>query len=140
MTPLADAARAYLGVPFRHRGRGRTLDCAGLVVRACADVGYPMQDQKHYGREPVNDGLVEAAIRAFGEPVHVSPVRLPDLRPDDILLIRYDIHPHHAMIVGEAPYGGLTVIHADGHNGKVIEHRIDEKLAADITHVFRRPG
>jgi cell wall-associated NlpC family hydrolase len=134
---IADAARKYLGTPFRHRGRGRYLDCAGLVVKVSNDLGIPIQDQKHYGREPFRDGLVEAAERAFGQAILTAPVRLSQVEEDDVLLIRYAVNPHHAMIVGRSPQGWLTVIHADGHYGKVIEHRLGEELAANITHVFR---
>ena len=137
---LSDAARKYLGTPFRHRGRGRYLDCAGLVVRVSEDMGLPIIDQKQYGREPFRDGLVEAGVRTFGEPVHVAPVAIGDIQEDDVILIRYAVNPHHVMIVGRSPLGWLTVIHADGHYGKVIEHRLDEALAKDITHVFRRPA
>lgn len=136
---IAEAARKYLGTPFRHRGRGRHLDCAGLIVKVSEDIGLPIPDQKRYGREPFKDGLVEAGVRAFGDPAHVGPCPLSSLKEDDVILIRYAVNPHHVMIVGRSPMGWLTVIHADGHYGKVIEHRLDESIAKDITHVFRRP-
>lgn len=140
MTDLVDAARRYMGVKFRHRGRSKySLDCAGLPLRAYADCGVDLPDLKHYGREPVNDGLLAAVTRALGEPVHVAPVTLAQVQDGDVILIRYALYPHHILIVGTTPYGAPSVIHTDGHYGKVIEHRLDEKLAADITHVFRRP-
>lgn len=141
MSALADAARRYMGVKFRHRGRSKySLDCAGLPLRAYADLGVVLPDLKVYGREPMADGALAAAMtRALGDPVHVAPVRLADVQDGDVILIRYELYPHHIMVVGTTPYGAPSVIHTDGHYGKVIEHRLDEKLAADITHVFRRP-
>ena len=142
--PLVAAARSYLGVKFRHRGRSRySLDCAGLGVLAYRDCGVDLPDVKLYGRVPSEDKqeLPLRIAESLGvEPALTEPVRLSDLQVGDVLLIRYDLYPHHVMIVGDAPYvGALTVIHADGHHGEVIEHRLDEKIAGRATHVFRRP-
>lgn len=133
MSKLYDSARKYLGVRWRHRGRSRySIDCAGLVVLAYRDLGVKITDYSNYGREPHNDGLIDAIKVSFGEPV------LGPIRSDDILVIRYDIYPHHVLIAGERKGGGFNVIHADGHYGKVIEHRLDEKMMNQITHIFRK--
>lgn len=140
--PLVLAARARMGVPFRHRGRSdRFVDCAGLIKLVYADCGIDIRDQRHYGREPVKDGLVQAGIDAFGPPIATGPVPLAFLKVGDVLITRYEMHPHHVMLVADYPGPGnhLSVIHADGHYSKVIETRLDEKQARKITHVFRRP-
>jgi cell wall-associated NlpC family hydrolase len=141
MTALVAAARAYLHVPFRHRGRSRRgLDCAGLLVLACRDIGKPIPDQRHYGREPFNDGLVEAGTRAFGQPIAVGQVPAEFLRAGDVLLLRFDINPHHVAIVADHPLGGLSIIHANAdatQRGLVVEQRLDALWLSRITHVFR---
>lgn len=143
MSALVEAAREYLDVKFRHRGRtSYSLDCAGLPLRAYADLGVVLPDVKIYGRDPSADdqSLPDRVAAALGEPVKLAPVHLSDLEPGDVVIRRYDIYPHHIMIVGNAPYAyALTVIHACGLEGKVVEHRLDERLASSITHVFRRP-
>ena len=143
MSALVEAARKYKGVKFRHRGRTPySLDCAGLPWLAYADLGVVLPDVKIYGRDPSADdqSLPDRVAETLGEPVKVAPVTLSDLRPGDVVIRKYEIYPHHIMVVGNAPYGNeLTVIHACGLEGKVVEHRLDDRLASKITHVFRRP-
>lgn len=139
---FVEAARSYKGVRWRHRGRSKwSLDCAGLVIRSYADCGVKLPDRELYGREPHNDGLIESITEALGAPVKTGLVAMADLRIGDVIVIRYDIYPHHVMIVSDCSYAahGLNVIHADGHNGRVVEHRMDDRLAGQVTHVFRRP-
>lgn len=152
MSRLADAARAYIGTRFKHRGRDkRGIDCAGLGVAAFRDCGVELTDYLLYGREPHRDGLTERMTATLGEPVHVAPVRMSDLRDGDVIVMRYEIEPHHVAIVGERDYAGqrvLTMIHADGWGpqvpgarraGSVHEHRLHPSYVEQITHVYRRP-
>lgn len=128
------------------------MDCPGPVKAAYWDAyGIDLPDFRLYGREPFRDGLVKYAIAALGEPVLVAPVRMSDLRVDDVILLRFDVNPHHVAIVADHDYGGtraLTMIHADGWApaakgkrtaGKVHEHRMTADFVERITHVFRRP-
>lgn len=143
MSALVEACRRYKGVKFRHRGRtAYSLDCAGLPWRAYADLGVALPDVKIYGRDPSADeqSLPERVAEALGAPVRVAPVSLSDLKVGDVVIRKYEIYPHHIMVIGNAPYAGaLTAIHACGLEGKVVEHRLDERHVAAITHVFRRP-
>lgn len=143
MSALVESARKYKGVKFRHRGRtGYSLDCAGLPWLAYSDLGAVLPDVKIYGRDPSADeqSLPDRVAEALGEPVAVAPVTLADLQVGDVVIRKYELYPHHIMIVGNAPYAGsLTVVHACGLEGKVVEHRLDDQLASKITHVFRRP-
>lgn len=140
MSALVESARKYLGVKFRHRGRSpRGLDCAGLPWLAYKDCGVDLPDFRLYGPEPHNDGLIRHITAALGDPVCVAPVRPADLQAGDIAVIRFEIEPHHVTIVTDYPLGGFAVLHADGHYGKVIEHRLSTDMIDRITHVFRRP-
>lgn len=138
MTRLVDAARGYLDVRWRHRGRSRFgLDCAGLVVVAYRDCGIDLPDYKLYGRHPFQDGLLKHARAALG-------LELPagaELRHGDVLLLRFDREPHHMAIVAGVEYAGqpaLNIVHSDGHVGRVIEQRLTPDMKARITHLFRR--
>lgn len=64
------AARSYLGTPWRHQGRSRRgIDCGGLVALAMRDIGHPGQDIAGYGRVAYH-GSLEACLRDnFGEPL-----------------------------------------------------------------------
>lgn len=132
MTPLVLAARRYLGVRFVHRGRRPDkLDCAGLILLAYADCGVVLDAPTDYGREP-QLGRFQAAIAAgLGDPV-------AGLRVGDVVTLRTKHHPHHLAIVGNHP-DGLSLIHASGEHGRVVEHRLDPTYRARITHVYRRP-
>lgn len=141
MGRLTDAARGYLGVKWRHRGRSKHgLDCAGLGLLAYRDCGVELPDFTLYGREPHNDGLVRHLTAALGEPVRLGPGS-DGIRDGDILVMRFVKEPHHVAIAADGCYGGIlaiNIIHADGHTGRVVEVRLDESMAARITHVFRR--
>ena len=140
MSELVTAARQYLGVRFRHRGRTEQgLDCAGLVWKAYDDLGVPLPDFRLYGPEPHEDGLVAYTTAALGEPFAVAPVRSEQLAAGDVLVVRFDTEPHHIALVSDYPTGGLAMLHADGHAGKVIEHRLSDKYLERITHVYRKP-
>jgi hypothetical protein len=134
MSALADSARQFIGKPFRHRGRGpRYFDCAGLVLAAYKRLGVTLPDFLLYGREPHMDGLVSHVQAALGAPVS-SP------QDGDVVLIRYNKEPHHVCVIGTKAYGGtqsLTMIHADGAVGRVLEQRLTPDVK--IAHVFRRP-
>jgi len=136
MGKLVDAARGYLGVKWRHRGRSRNgLDCAGLGVLAYRDCGVELPDYVLYGREPYNDGLIRYLVAALGDPVDEP------LQDGDVIVLRFDREPHHVAIVAEVLYGdanALNIIHAEGHAGRVLEQRMDDAVARRITHIFRR--
>lgn len=133
MTPLVLAARRYLGVRFVHRGRRPDkLDCVGLVLRAYADCGVVLNAPADYGREPQLTRF-QAAIEA-GLGAAVS-----GLQVGDVVTLRTKGHPHHLAIVGDYPGDLLSLIHASGEHGRVVEHRLDAVYRARITHVYRRP-
>lgn len=132
------AARSYTGVKFRHRGRSRMgVDCAGLAWCAAKDAGRLLPDFRLYGREPHAGKLIETMEAAMGPAVLTAPVERTDLHVGDVLVVRYRIEPHHIGIVTDYPFGGLGVIHSDGHNDKVVEHRLADDMVNRITHVFR---
>lgn len=140
MGKLVDAARAYLGVKWRHRGRTRQgVDCAGLGVLAYRDCGVELQDWTMYGREPWQDGLITNLTRALGEPLELTN----DFKFDDgdVVVLRFVNEPHHVGILAEVDYGGtpaLNIIHADGLVGRVVEVRFDDAARKRVTHVYRR--
>lgn len=130
---IVAAARSMLGTPFRHQGRvpGVGLDCAGVLVCDCRELGLPVEDVDGYGRNPFQ-GLLEQAIRR--QPF-LREVAKADIRPGDVLLMRFYEAPQHIAIATE--HG---IVHAYENAGKVVEHRLSGFWKARITHVFRFEG
>lgn len=124
------AARAYLGVPFRHQGRTPplALDCAGLFVLVCHDLGLPVEDEQGYGRNPYK-GLLEQCI---ARQPFLARVPREDMQAGDILLMRFAGDPQHIAI-----HAGDTMIHAYEHSGRVVEHRLADVWRARVVSVYR---
>lgn len=126
------AARAMLGVRWKHQGRTRNgVDCAGLVIYALRAIGREPHDITGYGRRPYRNAL-DAAVRVnFGAPQATEP------RAGDVLLVRDgNAAPNHVGIVGDGPHG-LTLIHAYAPNKEVVEMTIDALWRAKIIGVYR---
>lgn len=135
MTPLVLAARRYLRVRFVHRGRlPHKLDCVGLVWRAFRDAGVDVPAPTDYGREPDMPRFLGVIVGALGPDIGKA-----DLQPGDVVTLRTANHPHHLAIVGDYPGGLLSLIHASGEHGRVVEHRLDPSYLARIVTVHRRP-
>jgi cell wall-associated NlpC family hydrolase len=82
-SPLVDAARAYLGRPYRFGGRGERLDCMGLVFLAWSDVtGSPWRRLSVMPTELVARGQLGAPVPGADG---VREVELSRLQPGDVL-------------------------------------------------------
>lgn len=141
--PLTDAerlafiaeARTYVaeGVRFRHQGRSRRgVDCAGLLLASMAAIGRPIADLEAYGREPLGGGLRAMMVANLGEPIPKD-----EMRPGDMVLMRFRGEPSHVGLIGDYFYGGLSLIHTFAQVRKVVEHRIDSEWNDYILEVFR---
>ncbi len=121
-------ARTLLGTPWAHQGRTSDgVDCVGLCVLALRAAGVTVPDRTDYGRDP--DGTLRTALDACMDGPHGDP------RAGDVVLIRFRAE-RHVGIVGEDAHG-LTLIHADSHNRRVVEHRIDDRWRARIVGAWR---
>lgn len=135
MTPLVLAARRYDGVRFVHRGRlPHKLDCVGLVWRAFRDCGVDVPCPKDYGREPDLPRFMAVIVGALGPDIGKA-----QLQPGDVVTLRTKHHPHHLAIVGDYPGGLLSLIHASGEHGRVVEHRLSPEYLARIVTTHRKP-
>ena len=117
-------ARSYKGVRFQHQGRTPLgLDCVGLLIIVAHNVGYTDYDFTTYDRVPDGKLFWQAMCR------HLHSVDgLDEVRPGDVLLMKYHLFPQHVAFVSEVlPEGrGWKIIHAFNHRG-VIEHDLDER-------------
>ncbi|WP_395504707.1 NlpC/P60 family protein [Ectopseudomonas hydrolytica] len=127
------ASRAYLEVPFRHQGRTPplALDCAGLFVMVCRDMGLPVIDEQGYGRNPWR-GLLEQCI---ARQPFLCRVPREQMQAGDVLLMKFEGDPQHIAI-----HAGDTMIHAYEKSGKVVEHRLADVWRARVVSVYRFEG
>jgi len=145
MSKLVQAARSYIGVPWKHLGRSRRgVDCAGLPILAYADCGVVMDAPTRYGRDPFKDGLMQAVIALLGNPVWTGfkgSCTGVAMQPGDIAIMSPAGQPRHMTIIGDDPMYGLSLIHADGSPGvgRVVEHGMGDFYMRMIVSVFRRP-
>lgn len=140
MTELHVAARRYVGVPWVHRGRSsERIDCVGLAVVAAQELGWAVEDLADYPRHTSGNRLQAQIEKNLGAPVCVFPA-LEDLQPNDVVTLRYGKHGRmrHVGVVGVHPEGGLSLIHADGRIGRVVEQRIDAQSITRFVNVYRR--
>lgn len=131
-------ARKWLGTPLEHHGRvmGKACDCLGLVEGVAQAFGHVVYDLLDYGPMPPPEKAIQVAeTNLVPKPDGVQPVA-----SDIVLLSIGSVHePRHFAIIGE--HGGrLTMIHASGHNRKVVEHTLSPHWRSRICRVYSFPG
>lgn len=132
-TALIAAARSFIGTPFKHVGRKEHgVDCLGLLVLSMRAIGHEMADKTAYSRSPSGEQIREAATAHFGPPIPFA-----DAQPGDVVLMQWHRRPQHVAILGDYPFGGLSVIHSDIEFGGVTEHRLSGPWLRRIVEVHR---
>ena len=115
---LIAAARAYLGVPWRHQGRSLFgIDCVGLLVCVARDLDIPVEDMRAYEREPRAHDLARMLRR------HCVSVPVADRRRGDIVLMGRP-STHVGFLTEGNPFG---LIHVPT-NGACVEVRFDPDI------------
>lgn len=136
--PAVAVARGYLGTPFHHqaRVRGVGVDCVGLVICVARELGHlpPAWDVTGYARQPDGSQLMHHLAD------RLVPVPQADMRPGDVVCVAFARHPQHVGVVGDYVHGGLSLIHADGQRGRVLETRLLFTEAMRFVQAFRWPG
>lgn len=126
MNKIVEIARTYIGTPFHHQGRKKDVgvDCVGLLVCIGAELQYKSKngtefyDIKGYTRQPDGKMLLSALQE------HLIEIPKEDMQPGDIVCVAFDKHPQHVGVLADYRHGGLSMIHADGKRGEVLETRL----------------
>jgi cell wall-associated NlpC family hydrolase len=134
-------ARNYLGTPYHHLGRvkGIGIDCLGLIICVCRDLGLPYRDRPTYSRYATGVNL----FAEFEEQCQ------PSVRGEGkILIFAMRKVANHCGI--EATLGGEpSVIHALGPSASFgkrkspaycVEHHLDEWWESKIVGVYEFPN
>ena len=144
---IVGAAREYVGTPFQHQGRirGKALDCVGLVLCVCEDLGIlgashspeswtRLPEYTTYGPQPLRRVVFDKCMERL-----VAKGRF-DIKPGDVLSLRVPMEPCHVAIVSERA-GVLYMIHAyNGGTEKCVEHVFEVKWQRRVAGVFSIPG
>lgn len=133
---LDEAARGYVGVPWRHLGRSREgLDCIGLVLLAARDCGLDAVDPAPYAREPSSQRLRQELAQVLDE------VPVADARPGDVLVFNLGLYAGHIGVRAEHPaYRVASVIHAYAPRRRVVEEPLASLDAGTLTGAYRMRG
>lgn len=141
MTSRADviaAARQWIDTPFHHQARlkGVGVDCVGLVIGVARELGLiaPDFDVVGYPRVPDGTSLMELAA------THMTPIDRAAMQPGDVVVVSFDRDPQHLGILGDYRHGGLSIIHAAGLTGRVIETRLMFSEQMKYVAAFALPG
>lgn len=124
-------ARSWRGIPFVHQGRTRAgVDCIGLVINVCKEVGFLLPDFDVNGYERIPDGSLFAECDK-------RLVRIPAPVYGCIAVMKFDTEPQHIGFIGEHK-GHLTIIHAL-YPRDVAEHRLTTPWPSRIVGCFDIP-
>ncbi len=133
-------ARAWLKTPFREqqhvKGEQGGCDCAGLLIGIAKELGEVPPDFSvgPYKQSPDN-GKLKKLLRQ-----HLTEVPLKEMKPGDLVEFTWTDEPHHVGILVDYRDNLLGVVHAVKARGKVVEHRVDERLRSNITAAFTYPS
>ncbi len=115
MSAMVEAARGWLGTPYRHQAsvRGEGTDCLGLVRGVWREtVGEEPEQTPAYEPDWAEVGGAEILLEAAGRWLVERPVR--EMRPGDILLFRMTegAPVKHCAILSEVDGPEPRMIHA----------------------------
>lgn len=130
---IVTVARNYLGTPFHHQGRlkGKGIDCLGLIVCVCRDLGFDPIDATNYPWR-TDSNLLQQNLGT-------QLVKVDEAEVGDVMLFwAYDRNiPTH---LGFKTDKGL--IHAYAHSGakKVVEIGLDQWWLDRFVAAYQIPG
>lgn len=132
---IVEAARAYIGVTWRHQGRTRRngLDCFGLIIRVGDDVGMPVADSERYSRVAKGLDLIEQGK------LRGQRVPLAEIRPADVMIFTQGVYPCHIAIRSEKR-GKPYMIHSHAGRGRVMEEPLTGEWSRQLVTAFAWRG
>lgn len=122
-----EVVESYIGTPVAHRGRVPHvgLDCVGLIIAACRELGMVIPEPSPYGRLPDADTL-RAGLRPYCTEMP-GTMRVPG----DILQVYAGRQPRHVVVyTGQNECGQHIVVHAWGKNSRVQRALLGQIVAA----------
>ena len=143
MTPRAqvvEVARTWIKTPYHHQARlkGVGVDCVGVPIGVCRELGLVAPDFDVSGYSNVPDG--KSLIRLAS--LHARPITMAEMQIGDMVAVGFDKDPQHFGILGDYRHAGFSIIHAlgPGHPGEVVETRLMFSRAMYFVAAFALPG
>lgn len=130
---VISVAKTFVGTPFYKDGRikGKALDCIGLIVCICKELGWDGPSCCEYRLMPSEEAL-EKAVAEF------KLVKLQELVPGAMLCLRLGsaLRPqnHFAILTAEN-----TIIHSHDRIGRVVEHGFASSWKDRVHSVWALP-
>jgi len=126
---IENAARKYLGVPWKHQGRNEYgLDCVGLGILVAHDLQYTNFDFTNYKMDP--DPII---MRYYLNQNLVRVRHFKFRKAGDFFYMCFYKHPQHLAIYTS----DNTIIHSAAIFGGVVEHSLDDYWKNRIKEVYR---
>jgi cell wall-associated NlpC family hydrolase len=133
---IVEQARTWIGTPFYHAGRekGLGVDCIGLVIGVCNELGLiGGYDNREYSQVAPDGTMRREVSRFFDELLPGAP-----MAPGDVLLFTIGgLEQHIAIYTGP---GEQRIIHAFQSVGVVAEHDFKGVWVRACTGFFRLRG
>lgn len=127
---MVAAAKALIGVPWRHLGRDeRGLDCVGLLVVSARAVGLEVDDFIGYGRHSTDHSMLDK-LTALGARMSVAE----PWQPGDVLVFTDARYPGHCGLYA----GDGQVVHCSAIRRRVTMDRV--ATVGGVVVAVYRPG
>lgn len=133
---LIEIIKEYKDTPFHHQGRVKKIgvDCVGLIICACKEVGLIIKDCNDYNNVP-SKGLLENELNN-----QLILKNKENIDVGDVLLFKFLNDPQHVALVTEINDNNIKIIHSYSKVGKVIEHDLDNLWKKRLINVYEIKG
>ena len=135
---IVEAARSWLGTPFKLQGRlkGKGCDCLGLIIgisielnlKTTQGLSISTLDQTAYHLS-TEGALLEEIL---DQNLHLNSK--PDI--GNLALMAFDSNTMHLGILADHPLANFSIIHSDIKARAVVEHTLNSELKSKIKKVY----
>lgn len=131
-------ARSWIGTPFKHQARvkGVGVDCVGLAIGVSRALGLVHPGFDVHGYSAIPDGT------SFMQSIALNMTWIPtdQAQPGDAVVVAFSKDPQHIGILGDYRGGRLSIIHAAGSIGRVVETRLLFSPVMKLVGMYKLPG
>ena len=132
---LVRAARGWVGIPYRDKGRNRLgVDCVGVLIKSAHEVGITDYDTLNYPRRPVPQDFLRE-LKGL-----MDRIQKRDAGHGDVMVFREPRHPCHVGILDIDERARMHVIHAYAPARKVVREPMSRERWDRAVMAFRIPG